>query len=66
MEAAASPMHTEHAAPRSALRRMLAASFGQARRTARCPETPRLDGRLAVVTGATGGFGLEIARGLGA
>jgi protochlorophyllide reductase len=54
----------EHAAPRSALRRMLGASSGQARRTPRCPDTPRLDGRLAVVTGATGGIGLEIARGL--
>jgi len=43
---------------------MLAASFGQARRTPRCPDAPRLDGRLAVVTGATGGIGLEIARGL--
>jgi retinol dehydrogenase 12 len=54
----------DYAAPRSALRRMLAASFGQARRTPRCPDTPRLDGKLAVVTGATGGIGLEIARGL--
>jgi NAD(P)-dependent dehydrogenase (short-subunit alcohol dehydrogenase family) len=43
---------------------MLAASFGQERRTLRCPETPRLDGRLALVTGATGGIGVEIARGL--
>jgi NAD(P)-dependent dehydrogenase (short-subunit alcohol dehydrogenase family) len=43
---------------------MLAASFGQARRTPHCPDTPRLDGRLALVTGATGGIGLEIARGL--
>jgi NAD(P)-dependent dehydrogenase (short-subunit alcohol dehydrogenase family) len=54
----------DYAAPRSALARMLAASFGQARRTPRCPDTPRLDGKLAVVTGATGGIGLEIARGL--
>jgi NAD(P)-dependent dehydrogenase (short-subunit alcohol dehydrogenase family) len=54
----------EYAPPRSPLRRMLAASFGQARRTPRCPDAPRLDGRLAVVTGATGGIGLEIARGL--
>jgi NAD(P)-dependent dehydrogenase (short-subunit alcohol dehydrogenase family) len=43
---------------------MTAASFGQARRTPRCPSTPRLDGKLAVVTGATGGIGVEIARGL--
>jgi NAD(P)-dependent dehydrogenase (short-subunit alcohol dehydrogenase family) len=54
----------EYAASSSPLRRLLAASFGQARRTPRCPDTPRLDGRLAVVTGATGGIGLEIARGL--
>ena len=54
----------EHAASPSPLRRMLAASFGQARRTPRCPDAPRLDGRLALVTGATGGIGLEIARGL--
>jgi len=54
----------EYRAPRNALLRMLGASFGQAARTPRCPEAPRLDGRLAVVTGATGGIGLEIARGL--
>jgi NAD(P)-dependent dehydrogenase (short-subunit alcohol dehydrogenase family) len=40
------------------------ASFRQAARTPRCPESPRLDEELAVVTGATGGIGLEIARGL--
>jgi protochlorophyllide reductase len=56
----------ETAAARSPLRRMLAASLGQARRTPRCPDTPRLDGRLALVTGATGGIGVEIARGLAA
>jgi NAD(P)-dependent dehydrogenase (short-subunit alcohol dehydrogenase family) len=54
----------EYAAPPSALRRMAGASLGQAARTPRCPDTPRLDGKLAVVTGATGGIGLEIARGL--
>lgn len=54
----------EHTASPNPLRRMLTASFGQARRTPRCPELPRLDGRLALVTGATGGIGLEIARGL--
>jgi NAD(P)-dependent dehydrogenase (short-subunit alcohol dehydrogenase family) len=53
-----------YAAPRSPLRRMLFASFGQKKRTPRCPDTPRLDGWLAVVTGATGGIGLEIAQGL--
>jgi NAD(P)-dependent dehydrogenase (short-subunit alcohol dehydrogenase family) len=54
----------EYHAPPSPLRRMLGAGFGQARRTPRCPDMPRLDGRLALVTGATGGIGLEIARGL--
>ena len=54
----------EHAAPRSALRRMLGAWRSQERNTPRCPDQPRLDGRIAVVTGATGGIGLEIARGL--
>jgi NAD(P)-dependent dehydrogenase (short-subunit alcohol dehydrogenase family) len=53
-----------YAAPAGALRRMLGASLAQAKRTHRCPDAPRLDGRLAVVTGATGGIGLEIARGL--
>jgi NAD(P)-dependent dehydrogenase (short-subunit alcohol dehydrogenase family) len=43
---------------------MLSASMRQEARCLRCPEDPRLDGRLAVVTGATGGIGLEIARGL--
>lgn len=54
----------EYQAPPGPLPRLLRASFGQARRTPRCPEEPRLDGALAVVTGATGGIGLEIARGL--
>lgn len=51
-------------APTSAWPRLLASMRGQAARTPRCPDGPRLDGRLAVVTGATGGIGLEIARGL--
>ena len=54
----------EYTAPTRVLPRMLGASFGQARRTPVCPGSPRLDGKLAVVTGATGGIGLEIARGL--
>jgi NAD(P)-dependent dehydrogenase (short-subunit alcohol dehydrogenase family) len=49
---------------RSPLGRLLSASFRQAARTLRCPETPRLDGRRALVTGATGGIGLAIAHGL--
>ena len=44
--------------------RMLRPLLGQARRTPRCPLKPRLEGQLAVVTGATSGIGVEIARGL--
>jgi NAD(P)-dependent dehydrogenase (short-subunit alcohol dehydrogenase family) len=54
----------EYAAPSGALRRLVGSSLRQAARTRRCPDTPRLDRKLAVVTGATGGIGLEIARGL--
>ena len=53
-----------HDAPPHPLRRLTSAGLRQAARTPRCPPTPRLDGQLAVVTGATGGIGLEIARGL--
>jgi len=38
--------------------------WGQAARNPRCPETPRLEGKLAVVTGGNAGIGREIARGL--
>jgi len=38
--------------------------WGQNAKTPRCPETPRLDGKLAVVTGGNAGIGREIARGL--
>jgi NAD(P)-dependent dehydrogenase (short-subunit alcohol dehydrogenase family) len=55
---------SEYDAPPGALARLARASFRQAARTPRCPDAPRLDGRLAVVTGATGGIGTEIARGL--
>ena len=54
----------DHEAPPSAWRRMLGGLRSQERHTPTCPVTPRLDGRTAVVTGATGGIGLEIARGL--
>jgi NAD(P)-dependent dehydrogenase (short-subunit alcohol dehydrogenase family) len=59
----ATPLRESTLPPR-VLPRLLSASFRQAARTPRCPEAPRLDGRLALVTGATGGIGLEIARGL--
>src|SRR5262245_36928700 len=51
-------------APAFDLFRPLAASWRQAGRTPLCPDTPRLDGKLAVVTGGNAGIGLEISRGL--
>ena len=36
----------------------------QSRRNPRCPDVPRLDGRLALVTGGCRGIGLETSRGL--
>jgi NAD(P)-dependent dehydrogenase (short-subunit alcohol dehydrogenase family) len=50
--------------PRNRLLRLVGASWRQSARTPRCPDAPRLDGALAVVTGATAGIGFEIARGL--
>lgn len=44
--------------------RMARAVFRQGARTPRCPDTPRLDGKVAVVTGGNAGIGIEITRGL--
>lgn len=44
--------------------RLSQAFFRQASRTPVCPDTPRLDGKLAVVTGGNAGIGIEIVRGL--
>src|SRR5262249_41017551 len=44
--------------------RLVKSIWRQAERTPRCPETPRLDGKLAVVTGGNAGIGLEVSRGL--
>jgi NAD(P)-dependent dehydrogenase (short-subunit alcohol dehydrogenase family) len=43
---------------------MWRAMIGQGAKSLHCPEEPRLDGRIALVTGATGGIGAEIVRGL--
>ncbi|MEL6257475.1 MAG: SDR family NAD(P)-dependent oxidoreductase [Pseudomonadota bacterium] len=50
--------------PKGRYARILACIRGQYRKTWLCPDTPRLDGRLAFVTGGTGGIGAEIVKGL--
>jgi NAD(P)-dependent dehydrogenase (short-subunit alcohol dehydrogenase family) len=52
--------------PVSVLPRLLRCLWRQAERSAVCPATPRLDGRLALVTGGSRGIGLETSRGLAA
>jgi NADPH:quinone reductase-like Zn-dependent oxidoreductase len=46
------------------LRRLAAATWRQNARSLRCPATPRLDGKRALVTGGNAGIGLAISRGL--
>ncbi|HHO52011.1 MAG TPA: SDR family NAD(P)-dependent oxidoreductase, partial [Deltaproteobacteria bacterium] len=57
-------LRTTHQPPPRILPRLVASVWRQRSRSLRCPSEPRLDGFVALVTGAEGGLGLEIARGL--
>ena len=50
--------------PKGKYSRVLNCIWNQSGTTQICPESPRLDGRLALVTGGTGGIGAEIVKGL--
>jgi retinol dehydrogenase 12 len=50
--------------PRLLPARLRRSIWRQSRSNPRCPSTPRLDGKLALVTGGNAGIGLEISRGL--
>jgi NAD(P)-dependent dehydrogenase (short-subunit alcohol dehydrogenase family) len=50
--------------PRALPFRLLGSIWRQKARCVRCPDAPRLDGKLAVVTGGNAGIGVEIVRGL--
>jgi len=49
---------------KSPIRRLYACLMGQSGKLDICPDFPRLDGKTALVTGATSGVGRETARGL--
>ena len=52
--------------PTSVPPRLWKGLWRQSRRNPRCPDIPRLTGRLALVTGGSRGIGLETSRGLAA
>jgi NAD(P)-dependent dehydrogenase (short-subunit alcohol dehydrogenase family) len=54
---------TQHP-PTSVPARMGRSLWRQAGRSALCPDNPRLDGQIALVTGGSRGIGLETSRGL--
>lgn len=50
--------------PNGRYRRVLSCMINQKAKTQLCPKAPRLDGKLALVTGGTGGIGAAIVKGL--